>query len=321
MSRSFRQPLARTFGSSGTPRLTTAIIMLVIVGLVYQQAKDARNWRWLAAQENDQKAVAPVQNRPGWQETLIDAPHDGNPEELRSGRNELGAVTDKAALNQYDMTAYYRHLKWARAQPFEDLELRAKTDFVYAQLFQNPEKYRGQLIRLRLHVGRILKFDDIPENSSQATQLFELWGRTDESKSHPYGVVVPEIPSWFKLGGENIHEECVFVGYFIKLMAYDISGDKRRAAPLLVGRIRPLSIPPVGEKSNDMMSAVEWGIGTLVVALLGIAAWRAMSLSRQTRSLRTSTASSADDVESWLVAPTEEATVAAPPSSVASEKP
>ncbi len=320
MSRSFRQPLARTFGSFGTPRLTTAIIMLVIVGLVYQQAKDARNWRWLAAQEVNQKAVAPVENRPGWQETVIDAPHDVNPEELRSGRMELEAVLDKAALHQFDMTAYYRHLKWARAQSFEELEPRAKTDFVYAQMCQNPDRYRGQLVRLRLHVGKILRHDDIPENSSRATQLFELWGRTDESKSHPYCVIAPEVPNWFQIGGDNAREECVFVGYFIKLLAYDISGNKRRIAPMLVGRIRPLSVPLANDRANDW-SAVEWGIGALVIGLVGFGAWRAMSLSRQTRSLRTSTASSADDVESWLVAPAVEEAAVADPSPHVPDKP
>lgn len=320
MSRSFRQPLARTFGSTGTPRLMTAIIMLIIVGLVYQQAKDARNWRWLAAQEVDQRVVARVDNHAGWKEVVIDAPHDGNPEELRSGRMELGAVLDKAPLHQFDMTAYYRHLKWARAQSFEELEPRAKTEFVYAQLCQNPDNYRGQLVRLRLHVGRVLKHDDIPENSSQATQLFELWGRTDESKSHPYSIVVPEIPSWFKIGGE-VREECVFVGYFIKLMAYDISGNKKRIAPLLVGRIRPLSVPKASDEANGM-SSISLGIWALVIGLVGVAAWRALSLSRQPRSIRTSTASSSDDVESWLETPGIEeanaassASVAAPPGS------
>lgn len=316
MSRSFRLPLARTFGSTGTPRLMTAIAMLIIVGLVYQQAKDARNWRWLAAQEVNPKAVAPVENRPGWQEVVIDAPHDGNPEELRYARMELGAVTDKEPLKTLDMTAYYRHLKWARAQSFEELEPRAKTDFVYAQLFQDPEKHRGQLVRLRLHVGKILRHDDVSENSSQATQLFELWGRTDESKSHPYCVVVPEIPNWFQVGGDNAREECVFVGYFIKLLAYDISGNKRRAAPMLVGRIRPLSTGPKAGAGNEM-SAAEWGIGALIFGLIGVAAWRAMSLSRKPRSIRTSTASCADDVESWLVVPVSEDASAAVPVSVA----
>jgi hypothetical protein len=303
MSRFSRHPSARPFGARGTPRLWTSLIMLAIVGLVYFQARNPNNWRWLTADDaaDPQAAHATKNPSPRWKETLISAQNDQDSEELAAGRMQLDAVIDKRPLEKLDMPAYWRLLKWARSQSFEELEGRAKRDVVYAQLFQRPEKYRGQLIRLRLHVRRIVKGDDVPANTADAEDIFELWGSTDESKSQPYGVICPEMPDWFRTGGD-VEEECVFVGYFFKLMAHDAL-NTQRASPVLIGRLRPISIPTSTKRTPARTSTLDILVVTSVLGILAFGIWRLITIRRRAQRAVGASSQREDVIESWLCEP------------------
>ncbi len=298
MSRYRRGPIGKAYGANSKPRLLTPILLLIIVSMIYTQAKDARNWRWLVAQEKELEAEKPAATpKPKlWKEVVIDVPHDGNPEELATSRMQLQAVTDKRPLEGLEMPSYYRLLKWARAQPFEDLEVRAKRNPVYSQFFESPDKHRGQLFRLRLHVRRIVEHEDLPQNSAEARKVYELWGFTDESKDHPFAIVVPEIPSWFKVGGE-VEEECVAVGYFFKLLAYE-AFHTNRAAPLLMGRMRPLSGPPKKAKAEGG-SMLDFAITAAVLSLAGSLVWLALRSRKPTAKARI-TKGADEGVDLWL---------------------
>lgn len=295
MSRYRRSSIGRPYGSGSKPRLLTSVLLLIIISMIYTQAKDARNWRWLEAQEVDSEKPAPTAKPKDWKEVVIEAPHDGNPEELATCRMQLQAVQDKRPLEGLEMPSYYRLLKWARAQPFDALEVRANRKATYNQFFQSADKHRGKLIRLRLHVRRIEEHDDLPQNSAEARKVYELWGFTDESKDHPYSVVVPEIPSWFKLGGE-VEEECVFVGYFFKVLAYE-AFHTNRAAPLLMGRIRPVAGPP--KKAAASSSGLELALGAVILLLVAGMVWYAMK-SRTPGPKQRLNKGATEGVDDWL---------------------
>ena len=288
--------------------------MLAIVGLVYFQARNPNNWRWLAAVDAaDPLAARATKNpSPRWKETLISAQNDQDAEELAAGRMQLDAVIDKRPLEKLDMPAYWRLLKWARSQSFEELEGRAKRDVVYTQLFQRPEKYRGQLIRLRLHVRRIVKHDDVPANTADVGEIFELWGSTDESKSQPYGVICPEMPDWFRTGGD-VEEESVVVGYFFKLIAHDAL-NTQRASPLLIGRLRPISIPTSTNRTPARTSTFEILVVTSVLGILAFGIWRLLTLRPRAQRAAGASSQREDVIESWLREPTRGAEVSAPAS-------
>lgn len=296
MSRYRRGPIGKAYGSGSKPRLLTSVLLLIIVSMIYTQARNPQNWKWVEAQEVEADKPAPNPKPKLWKEDVIEAPHDGNPEELATSRMQLQAVTDKRPLEPLEMASYYRLLKWARAQPYEDLEVRAKRRPVYTQFFESPDRHRGQVFRLRLHVRRIVEHDDLPQNSAEARKVYELWGFTDESKDHPYSVVVPEIPSWFKVGGE-VEEECVFVGYFFKLLAYE-AFQTNRAAPLFMGRMRPLSGPPKKAKA-DGDSTLDFAIAAAVLSLVGTLVWFAMKAKKQPSKVKL-TKGADEGVDLWL---------------------
>ena len=97
------------------------------------------------------------------------------------------------------MPAYWRCLKWARAQSFAELERRAADGVVYTQLLEQPDKYRGKLLRLRLHIRRVLDWE-APKNSAGVRRVYEAWGWTDESKSHPTSPSSATLPAGHETG-------------------------------------------------------------------------------------------------------------------------
>lgn len=235
---------------------------LAVLFVVYQGASDPRNWQWLAnenfAAANLQAPAEPAADAP--QETIVPGPNDLDPDELAEVQKMFEAVTDRKPLQPREMPAYWRLMAWSRTQPLSELSARAARDIAITQLWEQPEKYRGKLIELQLHVRRVLEYE-APENSYGIAKVYELWGWTDESRSFPYVVVLPEKPAGLPIG-TNVRTDVLFVGYFLKTMAFQ-AVDAARAAPLLVGRAKVVA-PPSARRYEPM------SIPTLIAVSLGL---------------------------------------------------
>jgi hypothetical protein len=292
------------------------VAFLIVLALIYSWARKPQTWHWLAndadmasaseessalASTPDHDAGANAAGQPGRAaaakpEVIVPGPTDQAESEAAAARSLFGAVSDRAPLAKIEMPAYWRCLKWARAQSFADLERRAAKRIVYTQLWEQPDKYRGKLIRLRLHIRRILDWE-APENSAGVHRVYEAWGWTDESKSFPYVVVFSDIPDGMQLG-DNLQEEGLFVGYFLKTIAYT-AYNKNRSSPLLVGRMKWLgSTPP----APPVVSSSDWfwigGIGVPLVLLIASGTWFRM---RRLRRVKLPAASADEaEMENWF---------------------
>ena len=215
--------------------------MLFILAMIIASASRPSTWTWLTG-DDEKKVVAAEKGagnaqQPAWQETIVPGPTGTDDrEEQEALSEELEAASDKSALAAEEMPSYWRLLRWARARPWADLKARSRRDVLYTQLWERPEKYRGELISLRLHLVRALEHE-APENIAGFKQVCEVWGWTDESQSFPYVAVLVERPPQLKLGAK-IDQEANFVGYFLKTMAYTDALGERRASPLLLGRLQ-----------------------------------------------------------------------------------
>lgn len=221
-------------------RLSGAILMLAILAMLITSASRPSTWTWLTGDAGEQAAVAAQPrkaNATQWQETIVPGPTGADdPEEQDAAEEQFEAVSDKADLSKEEMPSYWRLLRWSRSQSFAEMKSHSRRDVPYTKLWQQPEKYRGQLIALRLHLVRCLEHE-APENSADFKEVSEVWGYTDESQSFPYVAVLVERPPSLKVG-DKIGQEGIFVGYFLKTMAYIDGLGQRRAAPLLLGRIQ-----------------------------------------------------------------------------------
>jgi hypothetical protein len=302
----------------GRPRaqLISMITLLIVLVLIYARARDPMTWRWLAAdaaadsdvpQPRTGNARSPDPSHAATPtDTLVPGPTDRDPEELEAVEKLFAALSDKAPLAPAEMPAYWRLMQWARAQSFDNLARRAKRDTPFAQLFEQPDKYRGKLLRLRLHVKRILEYE-APKNTAGVERVYEAWGWTEDSKSYPYVVVFSELPPGMHVG-TDVQEEGVFVGYFLKTMSY-VAFDKSRAAPLLVGRIRSLD-RPAARPARSGNQAWFWGAGGAIVLLIGARLW--IGLSRHKRQRANDSAGGNDPaIEDWLSQPSPNAPPAA----------
>jgi len=290
------------FRGNDLMRLLTMIVMLGVILLLIVRSRDPNTWSWLV---NDTGANKPIESnksalagKPKETAPASGGPTDQDPEESEAIQEEFQAVADaKLSIAPEEMPAYNRLLQWVRNQTLSEMRRRAKKDAVFTQLYQSPERYRGQLFELELNVRRILKY------THKDLTLYEVWGWTSESRSWLYVGVVLDLPEGMPIG-PDVYETATLVGYFFKMQGYMEAGAKPRAAPLqaplFVGRL----IWHPAEKPQARSSDWSWGLfllaGFLIFIIIrwGLLLWgsRRQSFTQPTGQVK----SGANPVEEWL---------------------
>ena len=262
------------FSSRELYRLTSAIFLLGIVGLLYVQSKKSSSWRTVADDRAATDVVAPVV-APGtpWKELVVPHPGHTDAEEIDALKEELQAVSDMSPLAAEEMPAYWRMVKWASAIPGEELRKQARTDLLFTHLFQAPDKNRGALVNVKLHVRRIAQAD-APTNSADVKRVYEAWGPTEESQTYPYCIVFVDPPVGVDLR-PSVFYDARFVGFFLKKLPYEDATGTKRTAPLLIGRMVYDEAIALRAQPDPGLN-IKWIIGIvggLVLALLAIQSW------------------------------------------------
>src|SRR5260370_815927 len=160
------------------------------------------------------------------------------------------APVRSAAENYGEAQAYNYLLVQAAATPVAAFAKSARSDVTFAHLFEEPSKYRGQVVHIEGRLGRLRRFDAPRIAVRQGVPvLYEGWIFGDAYFSNPYCVIataVPKsIPLWQieqgKTGqpkriwrGETLNHRVSFDGYFFKRYRYK-AGDGWRDPPLLIG--------------------------------------------------------------------------------------
>ncbi|CAN5497107.1 hypothetical protein BH10PLA2_BH10PLA2_36030 [soil metagenome] len=205
-------------------------------------------------------------------------------------RDLLAGVEDKTPVqsaneNYAEARAYDYLMVHAHGVSPAELKRQARTDLTFVHLFEEPAKYRGQLITLKGRLLRLRRFDPTPLGAKEGLKdLFEGWLLADGTVTNPFGIVASEIGAGLK-PGEKIDREVTFTGYFFKRYRYQ-AGDGWRDAPLLIGR----SIEPIGSTAaappallGTVYMPLIFGIlGTTLVLALGLA-WYLRQGDRQVR--------------------------------------
>ena len=310
-----RRRLARPFGHNASQtRLLSLLMALAVIGLIYQRAKDPQLWRWLTnesrADSSDdsnatsQTSEATTNNSPlAALEEIVAGPNETDADELEKLRSNLKFVEDRVPLSPHEMSAYWRLMAWSRTRPFAELEKLARRDVPYSHMWEEPDLYRGQPIRLKLHVRRVLSYEP-SENPQGLKKVYELHGWTDNSLSFPFIVVVPEKPAGLKVG-TDVEGDIVFVGYFLKWMGYR-AFDTAKSAPLLIGRAKPASRGDAGGKEDRWETSFLILVGG--VLLLSFIGWFAIYGLRRPRTIVAATTAIPDQLpENWLAGSNAEA--------------
>ena len=163
-------------------------------------------------------------------------------EGIAASEIEFQDLKDKAPIAFRDMAAYAALLKRVREAKPADLVERARRDVGFRELWDHPEDYRGVLLELR---GFCRHIDSSGSKLGTGGRLHEVWITLPEGELTPFACIAEQLPEGFAINATN-SEPVVFLGFFLKVMAYD-SGAGRRGAPLLIGRMERVA----GEKNAD----------------------------------------------------------------------
>lgn len=298
-------PLPPLSSVGGYRRMGSLCLMLLVLAMIYRTASDPDTWRWMVREnvaQADADPIPPPDANPaqaGPPAQIPGGPTDESPGERGEAQRLFQAVTDRTILTEPEMPAYWKLMRWSLAQTQSAMEARADANPFFTRFFEEPEKQRGRLFRLRVHIGRIVDHE-APKNSAGVKRIYELWGWTDDSKSFPYLLVTSELPTGLEVG-PNVHAEVVFTGYFLKTMNYQAS-TRTLSAPLLIGRVRDFT------EANRARAKTE-GSPFQLVAIVGVAGiglvvaatllWLKLTGAQPNRPLLSE---AEDPVEEWLQA-------------------
>jgi hypothetical protein len=238
--------------------------MLAVVFFIMNRAKDPNTWRWLTDEAAPAEIVRADLGTPdpatasGADETPLQdvasegnpsaqrrddgvpgvtGPTDEDPEEIDAALEEYQAISDRKPLLAEEMPSYWRMVKWVERQSADRLGQRSQKNVYFTDFVEVPDKCRGKLFHLRLHVWGTHSYE-APQNSAGIARMYEARGWTNQSNPWIYIVVCPELPTGMPLG-PDVREEVSFDGYFLKMMSYEAprAPGKLEYAPLLVGRM------------------------------------------------------------------------------------
>jgi hypothetical protein len=182
-------------------------------------------------------------------------------------------------IHPREMAAYWELMHLAATTKPQELWDEGRPFTTFHGLHQSPQEHRGELIRLELYVRRVVKYPISDPNADGITEVYEIWGWTNQSKAWMYCLLTPKLPAWLPVG-DFINKRANFAGYFMKLQGYQPASAKPNApallAPLLIGRFSPLPLSGAAAQPVNFLNG--WWVSGLIGVLILFVLWRARRL-------------------------------------------
>jgi hypothetical protein len=179
-------------------------------------------------------------------------------------------TADKAKERAYlilldEWEAYCDAVIKASRTPARTFAEHARPELTYAHLFNEPRKYRGQVVHFEGQLHRVRRYDP-PQMLAQAgvQDLYEGWIFSKLYGLNPVCVVFTELPPGVKVA-EQMNVPASFDGYFFKKYRYQAADSKpgtAREVPLVIGHG-----PVVHEAAAGGPATAVWS-GTLLAILV-----------------------------------------------------
>lgn len=236
-------------------RIARMVVLLLVVVCLMNMARRPQSWSWLwqvtqptgvaakaapsPADEIDTR-VRKALEQPTDDGVFISVAHDDPPAPAAAEGFFPGvdpqwfqAVKDDTAVRTVEHAALAHLIELLHTTAADQLNQAARTDVTYAQLYQQPPAYRGQLVQL---AGQVRRADWIraPRNDAGIERLAELWLQPEGAPANPLAVYCLELPPGFPQGVQ-LTEPVVVSGFFFKRWLYN-ARDTLRTTPLVVGK-------------------------------------------------------------------------------------
>jgi hypothetical protein len=190
-------------------------------------------------------------------------------------------IKDRAPFHPWDNKnpeeahAYWHTVILAHSTSAEIFANSTRRDITFAHLFQEPEKYRGEVVHYEGRMTRVRRFEPPRDIKSAYDLPYYYEGWIFDAKVHganPMCVIFTELAPGIEVK-EKLEKTVAFDGYFFKTWRYT-GGDHERISPILIGK-RPILKKPEETAitnttiafSSEMITAL-LGMVTLVVTLV-----------------------------------------------------
>ena len=192
----------------------------------------------------------------------------------------LTTIKDNTVMRAAENEAWLKMFEVLSSKTPDELQQLSIGQVSFAQLFQQTEFYRGQIVTVK---GAIRRAEEIEprQQANGIDQLFRWIVEPGGGSNAPIVVYSLEKPAAFVLG-DDLREEGQFVGFCFKRWAY-LAGDGSRIAPVILAK-NVVWQPPTPETPVQIPSS---STATLIVAGLAMLATAiAVSVYRSSTSLR-----------------------------------
>jgi hypothetical protein len=191
-------------------------------------------------------------------------------------RLSLHRVQDDRPFLRPDEKQIWLHLFWKlRRTPEKELAAASMGNIPYAQLYRQPEVYRGQVVTVR-GTARWAYRVRASDNHLGIDEYFVFWIQPADSVDTPLVIYALDLPRGFhnlrdrdREGGlTRLHDEVAFDGYFFKRGGYAGKGGTYNA-PLVLAKVARWQPDWLALKDESLSAAA---LAQIVVASLAVAA-------------------------------------------------
>ncbi|MCC6493330.1 MAG: hypothetical protein IT424_09935 [Pirellulales bacterium] len=188
-------------------------------------------------------------------------------------------VQDNAMFLPGEQAAWQALLAEAQHTPRAELAQKSLGEIAYAQLVNQPEVYRGEVVRLQGYVLRAAP-KQLATGDGKTSPYYQLVVAPKGGGQWPFIVYVPELPAQFP-HGDGLREPVVIDGLFFKNWSYSHGGGFGLAPVLVAGALQ--WSPPVARKIDGRPASNPRSLGYAAAGAALVALSVTWWIQRQTR--------------------------------------
>jgi hypothetical protein len=245
--------------------LVLVLTLGLVVILTFEAARPERwFWMWGGRPPAERAMVPPkpidnsVTEPPAADHRRLEATAAAPAEKAAGGRyfpgvqpELLKTIRDDTILRRTETDAFYHLLQLLADSSEQELTAASAGHVTFAQLFQQSNEYRGELVTVRGTVRRAVE-KTAPPNDYGLGQYYEVWIVPHDQRDSPLVVNCLELPAAFPQS-DSLAEDASITGFYFKRFAYQAGDGRLHTTPLLLAKTVAWSpAAPVAKKPANL---------------------------------------------------------------------